>query len=220
MLKLPVYNLKGEKVADKDLSTEIFNVELNPIVLTQSINQKLANRRAVTSHTKTRGEVSGGGRKPFKQKGTGNARAGSNRSPLWIGGGITFGPRKNRNYKKRIPKKVQTAALKMVLSEKVKDQKIIVLENFKMNKISTKQVYDTFSKLPIEEGKILVILPKMEVNTELSLANIPYAKVIKADNLSVLDLSKYNYLVTTVEGLDKIKEILTTKPRLKEKVLK
>lgn len=208
MAKTAVYNLKGEKVSEKELIQTIFDVKSNEAVLTQSINQKLANRRNSIAHTKTRGEVSGGGRKPYKQKGTGNARAGSTRSPIWIGGGITFGPRNVRNFSKRIPNKINSSAIKMILTDKAKSKKLIILDNFNMPKISTKQVYEIFSKLPIEDGKILVVLDKMEVNTELSLANITYTKVTKVENLNILDLSKYDYLVTTLAGLDKIKEIL------------
>lgn len=207
MAQISIYNLEGKKVAEKDLGNT-FTVENNPKLFAQAVNYQLANRRRTIAHTKNRGEVSGGGRKPFKQKGTGNARAGSTRSPLWIGGGVTFGPRKIRNYQKRIPAKMLKQAIKMVLTQKIKNKKMIVLKQFEMPEISTKQVYNLFSKLPIEEGKILVILAKLNANTELSLANIPYAKVMKAENINIFDLTKYDYLVITDEALDKIKDIL------------
>lgn len=206
MGKIAVYNLEGKEVASKEIDS--FEVKENPVLFAQVVTTALANRRNPIANTKTRGEVSGGGRKPFKQKGTGNARAGSTRSPLWIGGGITFGPTNARNFKKRIPSKITKYALKMVLSEKIANKKFIIIENFNLPKISTKQVYDIFDKLPIEEGKILVILPELNANAELSLANISYAKVIKAENINVLDISKYDYIVTTLAALEKMMQNL------------
>lgn len=206
MSKIAVYNLVGEQVATEDLPG--FEVSENPVLFAQVANTLRANRRQVLANTKNRGEVSGGGRKPFKQKGTGNARAGSTRSPLWIGGGVTFGPTKSRNFKKRINARMNNLALKMVLSEKIKAKKLIILDKFDLPKISTKQVYEIFSCLPIEKGKILVILPELNANAELSLANIPYTKLIKTDNLNLLDLSKYDYLVTSTDGLEKIKKVV------------
>lgn len=201
-----VLNIAGEKVTTKNLNEEIWMKKFKEVTFSQALIRQAANKRRAIAHTKTRGEISGGGRKPFKQKGTGNARAGSTRSPLWIGGGVTFGPRNNRNWSKRIPQKLNSNAIKMVLSEKVRQEKFIVLDKFELSKISTKQVYDIFSKLPIKEGKILVILPELNVNTELSLANISYVKVIKVANINLFDISKFDYILTTVSGLEKIEE--------------
>lgn len=206
MSKIAVFNLEGKEVANKEVAS--FEVKENPVLFAQAVATALANRRNPIANTKTRGEVSGGGKKPFKQKGTGNARAGSTRSPLWIGGGITFGPTNARNFKKRIPSRITNYVLKMVLAEKIAAKKFILLENFNLPKISTKQVYNIFAKLPIQEGKILVILSELNVNAELSLANISYAKVIKAENINVLDISKYDYIVTTIAGLDKLMQSL------------
>lgn len=206
MIKLAIYNLKGEKLTDRNISEKVFGRKTDDLTVSQAINRYLANQRKITAHTKTRREVSGGGKKPFKQKGTGNARAGSTRSPLWIGGGITFGPRNVQNYKKKIPAKLNWVAIKMILSQKIYSKKLIVLDNFKLNKISTKQIYEIFAKLPIEEGKILIVLDKTEVYSELSLANIPYVKVIKINNINVYDLINYDFLVTTesvIELLEK-----------------
>ena len=213
MTKTKIYNLKGETSKNKTLNSSIFEVKENPILLSEVIVSQMANKRNAISNTKTRGEVSGGGKKPFKQKGTGNARAGSTRSPLWIGGGITFGPRKNRSYEKRINSKVKTSAIKMILSKKAQEKKLIVLESFELKEISTKKVREIFEKLPIEEGKILVVLPKMDANIELSMANIPYVKLSKTVNLNIFDLLKYNYLVTTVEGLNEIEKIFSGEAR-------
>lgn len=211
MIKTKIYNLQGESKKEQELAPEIFSIKMNDMLFSQALTAQLANRRNAIAHAKNRGEVSGGGKKPFKQKGTGNARAGSSRSPLWIGGGVTFGPRNVRNFSKRIPAKVKTAAIKMLLSQKVSDKKLIVLENFELKEISTKKVRQIFEKLPIEEGKILVVLPKLEATTELSMANIPYVKLSKTVNLNAFDLGKFDYLVTTLDGLKDIEKIFSEK---------
>lgn len=209
MDNIAIYNMAGEKKSEQP--NNIFIKKENPVLLSQVVQTQLANRRAAIAHTKNRGEVRGGGRKPFKQKGTGNARAGSNRSPLWIGGGLTFGPRHNRHYAKRLPQAMLQKALKMALSEKIQAKKLIILDEFKLAKISTRQVQAVLEKLPIDEGKILVILPALDVNLELSFANIPYAKVIKSENINILDLSGRDYILTTVVGWTKIQDILGVK---------
>jgi large subunit ribosomal protein L4 len=207
MIKTKIYNLKGESEADLNLDPTVFAVESKENLLTQNIRVLEANQRHSYAHTKTRGEVSGGGKKPFKQKGTGNARAGSTRSPLWSGGGVTFGPRNVRNYKLRLPKKMRSQGLKMVLSEKAKDKKLVVLKDLNLAKPSTKQIYGILEKLPIDEGKILLVLPKIDVNIELSVANVPYIKTVKVDSLNVLDILKNDYILMPVESIKKIEEI-------------
>jgi len=209
MSKIAVYNLEGKAVSELD--SVILVEKENPVLLSQVVVAGLANRRHAIAHTKNRGEVSGGGRKPFKQKGTGNARAGSTRSPLWIGGGQTFGPRSNRNFSKRLPQAMLQTALKMALSDKIKSKHLIIVDELKLDKISTKNIQGILEKLPIEEGKILVILPQLDVNVELSFANISYAKVIKSENLNILDLTKYDYILTTVTSWQKIVKILSNK---------
>ena len=208
MTNIKIYNLEGKVESQKKLIDEIFEVKENPKVITQVVNAQLANKRTPIAHSKTRAEVRGGGKKPYRQKGTGNARAGSSRSPIWIGGGITFGPRNNRNYHQRLSKKVRNTALKMIFSQKIKENKIIILKAIQLKNISTKTVEEILQKLPIEEGKILVILAKMNVNFELSLANLSYLKVIQADNINIIDLIKYDYLLTDVEAVEKIENIL------------
>lgn len=203
MSKLAVINLKGEKVAEENIPTE-FELKENPKLTVQAVNRQMANSRNSIAHTKTRGEVRGGGRKPWKQKGTGRARAGSSRSPIWIGGGVTFGPRNVRNFSKMMPQKMVRGAINIAISDIIKNKKLILVKNFEISKISTSQVFDIFSKLPIEEGKILVILEKINPNLELSLANIPYAKIIKAENINILDLLKFDYIVMTIEAFRKI----------------
>jgi len=206
-MKISVYNQEGKSTTDLTLNSAVFQVEAKPALITQAIKTQKANMRQSIAHTKTRGEVSGGGRKPWKQKGTGNARAGSSRSPLWIGGGITFGPRNVRNFDLRMPQKMRSLALKALLSEKVANKKLIVLEDLKLKNISTKSLVQLLQKLPIEAGKILVILSKPEMNFELSAANLAYLKVIKAENLNALDILSFDYLLTDTEAMKKIETI-------------
>lgn len=192
-----------------DLSSEIFEVKENPQLISQARLRLLANRRGPIASTKTRGEVRGGGRKPFRQKGTGRARAGSNRSPLWIGGGITFGPRKDRNFSQRINRKVIKKTLRMVFGEKIKNNKLIIVSDLNFPKIATSQIQDFLEKLPFEEGRILVILNQTNVNLELSVANLPYIKVKQINNLNILDLLACDYIVTDKEGIKSIEKLLT-----------
>ena len=213
MNKVAIYNLEGKKIADENLDAAIFSKEVNHKLIAQVALAQLANKRSVTSHTKTRGEVSGGGRKPFRQKGTGRARAGSSRSPLWIGGGVTFGPRKDRNYQKRLNKNMKSMAIKQVLAEKLKTKKLIVVDELKIDTISNKKMVAIFEKLPIEEGKLLIVLKKLNANVELSLSNIPYAKVIYAENINLLDLLKYDYLIIDKDGLNKIETFFSKKDK-------
>ena len=213
MSKIAVYNLEGKAVSDLD--SAILVEKENAVLFSQVVVAGLANRRHAIANTKNRGEVSGGGKKPFKQKGTGNARAGSTRSPLWIGGGLTFGPRKNRNFSKRLPQTMLQTALKMALTEKIKNKHLIIVDDLKLDKISTKNIQGILEKLPIDEGKILVILPKLDVNVELSFSNISYAKVIKTENLNILDLTKYDYILTDKNAWEKIVKILSHKAPVK-----
>jgi len=206
-MQTAIYKIDGTSQSKTNLNEAVFGVKANPQVLAQAVKVQLANHRNAIAHTKTRGEVSGGGRKPYKQKGTGNARAGSTRSPLWTGGGVTFGPRNVQNFSLRLPQKMRQAAIKMALSQKLAEKHLIILQDLDLPKISTKSVADILQKLPLEQGKILVILSKINVNFELSAANIPYMKLIKADNLNVVDLLNYEYILSTTDGLKRIEEI-------------
>lgn len=209
--------MKIKVISDKktekniDIASEIFAVTLNQNLLAQVVQTQMANRRRAIAHTKTRGEVSGGGRKPFKQKGTGNARAGSTRSPLWVGGGITFGPRNVRNFSKRLPQKMLQKAIFMAFSDKIKNNKFIVTENLELAKIGTKEVQSFLEKLPIKEGKILVILAKTNINFELSSANLPFLKVIQAQNINILDILKFDYILTDIAGIEALQKIFGRK---------
>ncbi len=205
-MKVKVISEKNKESKNIELSNEIFGYSINHKLLAQVIERNKANKRRIISHTKDKGEVSGGGRKPFRQKGTGRARAGSIRSPLWVGGGVTFGPRKDRNYNKRIPKKMAKAAVLMALSEKLKDKKLIVISQFNIKKIGANQIQEFLEKLPIEEGKILFVLKDTNVNLELSVANLPFVKVVQTSGVNLLDLINYDYLITDKEGIESIQE--------------
>lgn len=205
MPKVKVYNLEGKKEEEIDLPEEIFAVELKDNLVHQAVVAQLANSRQVLANTKNRGEVRGGGRKPWKQKGTGRARHGSIRSPLWKGGGVTFGPTTNRNYSKKINKKMKTKALFMVLSSKLKSGDLIVVKDLKLKKGSTKIMKDILNNLRIK-GKTIIALAKKNDNIIKSASNIPKVLTISSDSLNVVDLLKNRTLITDKRGIEKIQE--------------
>lgn len=206
-MELVTYNQEGEEIGKIKLSPKIFGIKAKPALIHFVVTALQSNLRQSLAHTKTRAEVRGGGRKPWRQKGTGRARAGSIRSPLWRGGGIIFGPRKERSYKKKINKKIKRLALKMILSEKAADKKIIVLNKLEISKPKTKEIKKIFEKLPNKKEKTIVALEKKQPQIILSLRNIPYCKTTLVNNLNLLDLLKYKYLLVTEEGLKQIEKI-------------
>jgi len=210
-MKLKVYTPAGETKETVTCSDKIFSLSLNPKLLSQVVKKELANWRQPIAHTKDRSEVQGGGRKPFRQKGTGSARAGSTRSPIWIGGGVVFGPRKTRNFQKRVPRRMSQQALRMALSLKAKANQLIVVTKFDFGQIKTKAVQSFFEKLPIKEGRILIFLAKTNVNLELSTANLAYVKTVHVSGLNLRDLLNYDYLVTDKEGLKALEKLLAGK---------
>lgn len=201
-MKVKVFASRGQKTTDLEIPG-MLDIKINHNLIAQAVQRNMSNRRRVIAFTKDRGEVSGGGAKPFRQKGTGRARAGSSRSPIWIGGGVTFGPRK-RNFSKVLPRKMLQKSILMALAEKLKNNRLIVVSEFKFPKVSTKQIQQFLEKLPFEEGKILIVLAKTCVNLELSVANLPYIKIILVQNLNLFDLLKYDYLLTDTKGLEAI----------------
>ncbi|MBN1325374.1 50S ribosomal protein L4 [Candidatus Falkowbacteria bacterium] len=205
MAKVKVYNLDGKEVEQLELDPKIFEIEANPALVHQVIEVQRANSRLKLAHTKTRGEVRGGGKKPWRQKGTGRARHGSIRSPLWIGGGITFGPRNEREYGKKINKKMRKKALFMTLSDKVKEKCFIVVDNLTLPEIKTKKFYAILEKLPMKGiSSTLVVLKAKDENINKSARNIKKVKTILADSLNVYDILKYNFLLIDKEGVQKI----------------
>ncbi len=209
-MKISTYNQQAEKQNSISLPKEIFEISLNSDLIHQVAVSQTANRRKVIAHTKDRGEVSGGGRKPWRQKGTGRARHGSRRSPIWKGGGVAFGPTKERNFKKIIPKKIRRKALFMVLSQKLKDNELIVLNELKIENPKTKEIAEVINRqLLIVKGKIgesvLIALPDVNKNVILSARNIPKTTVIFAKDLNVLDLLNHKYLIMPEQSIEIIK---------------
>jgi len=203
-MKVKVFNQKGDVVEDYELPKEIFGLEVNPDLIHQVVLSQQWNRRQNTAKTKGRGEVSGGGRKPWRQKGTGRARHGSIRSPLWKGGGVAFGPTTERNYKRVILKKMRREAVLQVLSAKAKENTVLLLDKVEIEKPKTKDIAKTLNKL--FSGSGLLVLSKMNRALILSVRNIPKVGSIQAKDLNVLDLLNYKYVVLLKDSIDVIKK--------------
>lgn len=194
-MKIPVYGHTGEQVREAELSDGIFGVPVNHALVRQIMISQAANRRQATAHTKDRSEVSGGGKKPWRQKGTGRARHGSNRSPLWAGGGVTFGPRTEKGYEQIVPKKMRRKALFMVLSEKLRRGALVLLEDMHMEKPDTKLLRRVLSRFPLTQKGATLILPDMQENMLLSARNIQRVKSMQASDINALDLLNSRALV-------------------------
>jgi len=205
-MKVKVYNQKKEEIEEIELLKEIFEIKLNTDLVHQVVLVQTANQRQGSAKAKTRAEVRGGGRKPWRQKGTGRARVGSIRSPIWRGGGVTFGPIGEKVFKKRIPKKMRRKALFMVLSVKVKENLLLVLDKLEIGKPKTKTMAEILNKLFLKKGSGLVVLPKINKSVILSIKNIPKVDTIQARDLNVLDLLSYKYLVMPKESIKIIKD--------------
>lgn len=204
MANVAVYNMDGKEVGTIDLKNEVFGVEVNEHVVHMAVVQYLANQRQGTQSTKTRAEVRGGGRKPWRQKGTGRARQGSTRSPQWTGGGVVFAP-KPRDYSLKLNKKVKRLALQSALTSKVNDNKIIVLDDLKLDAIKTKDMVKVLGNINAE--KALIVMDGSNTNVMLSARNIPDVKTASVNTINVYDLLKYNTLVVTKEAVAKIEEV-------------
>ncbi len=204
MPKVDLLNIEGKKVGDIELSDDIFAVEVNEDVMHEVVVNYLANQRQGTQSTKTRSEVRGGGKKPWKQKGTGRARQGSIRAPQWIKGGIALGP-KPRSYKYTLNKKVRRLALKSALSSKVLENKIIVLDSLNFDEIKTKNMVNVLSNLKVE--KALVVLADSNLNVQASARNIPNIKTALVNTMNTYDLLKYDTFVVTKDAVEKIEEV-------------
>ncbi len=225
MAQVDLLNVKGEKVGTLEISDFVFNIDPNYDVMWRYVDMQLSNRRAGTASTKTRGEVSGGGRKPWPQKHTGRARHGSIRSPIWRHGGIAHGP-KPRDWSKKLNKKMKKLALRSALSVKYRENKLLVLDDLKLERPKTKSLKEILQNLQLSDKKTLIVLPWKEegyMNVKLSGRNLPDVKVIIADNpnnskngekavridgLNVFDMLKYDYLVLTRDMVSKIEEVL------------
>ena len=205
MPKVDVYDIKGKKVSDVELAEAIFGIEPNEAIVHSVLVNYLANQRQGTQSTKTRAEVRGGGRKPWRQKGTGRARQGSIRAPQWVKGGIALGP-KPRSYKYTVNKKERRLAIKSLLSSKVLEKELTVVDKLELTEIKTKTMVKALADLKVE-GKTLIVLPENNKNVLMSARNIEGVKTITLNNINVFDLLKYNNLVLTLETVKKIEEV-------------
>ncbi len=206
MAKLDIYNLEGAVTGQVELSDAIFAIEPNEAVLHQVIKGQLANLRQGTSKTKTRSEVRGGGRRPYRQKGTGRARQGSIRSAQWVGGGVIFGP-VPRDYRQQLPKKLRRLALKSALSFKLSEANLVVVENFDLKEVKTKFFVQALKNLKLNDTTALLVSSEANNNLELSARNIKGVKTSRVESLSALNIVKFEKFVVTRAALEKIQEV-------------
>ena len=204
MAKVAVYNMEGKEVGSIELSDSIFGVEINEHLVHMAVLQQLANKRQGTQKAKTRSEVRGGGRNPWRQKGTGHARQGSTRSPQWTGGGVVFAP-VPRDYSFKLNKKEKRAALKSALTSRVAENKFVVVDELKLDEIKTKKFVEVLKNLQVE--KALVVLNEMDKNVIASAANIPTVKTSQINELNVFDVLKYDTVVVTKAAVATIEEV-------------
>lgn len=209
MNKIPVYNLEGKELEKTELKGKPFSVEFNAALVHQVMVSLQNNQRVYTAHAKTRGEVSGGGKKPWKQKGTGRARAGSTRSPLWVGGGVTFGPRNNRNYTTKINRKVGKLVLAMTFAKKSEDNEIKSVENWKIEKPKTKLLNGIIEKLGISNQTVLLITAGKNEELNRAGSNLPKVDIKSIAGMNMLDLLSHKFVVIEKEALKKLEERLT-----------
>ena len=204
MANVSVYNMEGKEVGTIELNDAVFGVEINEHLVHLAVVQQLANSRQGTQKAKTRSEVSGGGRKPWRQKGTGHARQGSTRAPQWTGGGVVFAP-VPRDYSFKMNKKEKRLALKSALTSKVADNKLIVLDELKMDGIKTKNFKAVLDALKVD--KALVVLNENDANVIMSARNIPDVKTTQTNTINVFDVLKYNTLIVTKDAVATIEEV-------------
>lgn len=205
MPTVTVCNSRNEQIGEIELKDEIFNVPIKSHLLHEVVNMQLAKRRAGAASTKGRSEVRGGGRKPWRQKGTGRARAGTRSSPLWRGGGVTFGP-KPRDFTPKVGKKIRKQALKMALTSKCKENQMVVLDGFGLNEIKTKDFVEVLQVF--EMGSVLVVIPERDDIVEKSARNVPHTKVLRSEGLNVYDILKYQHLMLMQDAVPKIEAAL------------
>ena len=203
-MEYPLYNQEGQNVGTVELPEKMFGLKMNQDLLYQVVNSQMSNQRQVIAHAKGRGEVRGGGKKPWRQKGTGRSRHGSIRSPIWKGGGATFGPTKERNFKKKINKKMIKSALFVALSSKVKDHQLIVVEGMKLQNPKTKEMVGVFKKFVTMLGKnpnALLILPEANENVKRAVRNLSYLSAIEAKDLNPLEVLAHKQLLFVKDSI-------------------
>ena len=204
MATVSVYNMEGKEVGTMELNDAVFGVEVNEHLVHMAVVAQLANKRQGTQKAKTRSEVSGGGKKPWRQKGTGHARQGSTRAPQWTGGGVVFAPTP-RDYTIRLNKKEKRLALKSALTSRVLENKLIVVDELKFDEIKTKNFQNTMKNLKVE--KALVVLNENDANVVLSARNIPAVKTALTNTINVFDMLKYNTVIVTKDAVATIEEV-------------
>jgi len=218
-LRCRVYNQEGKEVGQTQLPAEIFGLKINNDLVHQAVVAQMANSRQILAHTKDRSEVKGGGKKPWRQKGTGRARHGSIRSPIWRGGGVTFGPTKNRNFAKKINKKMKRKALLTALSGKAKDKEIIVLDELKITEPKTKlmaRVFDNLAKIKkdVKKGAMVLMVEKNE-NVTKAARNIPKLETIGLGSLNIVDVLRYKYLILIKDSIDILSRVKSQVSKVK-----
>lgn len=208
-MNIKVYNQKAKETGTLEVPDAVFGLKWNADLVHQVVTSQMANKRAGTAHTKNRGEVSGGGKKPWQQKGTGRARHGSNRSPIWVGGGITHGPRSDKNYTKKINKKMAKKALFTVLSAKARDNELIVIDDLTLSEVKTKNAsaliknfanQEAFQKITKGKG-VLVALPESLRPAKRAFRNLPYAGIEEARNVHALEAMRYKFIMIPKDAL-------------------
>jgi len=219
MIKLPVYNLEGKETEKVELKDKSFSVDFNSALVHQVVVSLQNNKRVYTAQTKTRGEVKGGGKKPWKQKGTGRARAGSIRSPLWVGGGITFGPRNNRNYSTKINKKAGRLAFAMVLAKKSAENEVKLVENWKIEKPKTKLLSSMLDKLGISGQSLLLVTAESNSDSKRAARNLPKVNVQTAASVSTLDLLSSKIVLIEKEAIKTLGDRISRQSEKKSKIL-
>ncbi len=207
MPKVSIFDREGGQVGDLDLMEGVFAAEIKPGLMHDAVVAQLRGKRQGTSSTKTRNEVKGGGRKPWRQKGTGRARHGSIRSPIWVGGGITFGP-KPKEYRNRLPKKVKKQALRSAFSAKVAEEKFLVLDQLSLEAPRTKNVISLLQNLKLEGEKVLLLIADRDENIYKSARNIPGVKTMVASAINIFDLLNHEYIVATKDAVSLVEEVL------------
>ncbi len=204
MANVKVYNIEGKEVGSLELNDAVFGVEINDHLVHMAVVQQLANKRQGTQSAKTRAEVSGGGRKPWRQKGTGHARQGSTRSPQWKGGGVVFAP-KPRDYSFKMNKKEKALAIKSALTSRVNEAKFLVLDDLSFDEIKTKKMKAVLDNLKVE--KALVVIDKKNDNVQLSARNLPKIRTVLSNSINVYDILKYDTMVLTKGAVAQIEEV-------------
>jgi large subunit ribosomal protein L4 len=203
-IKVKLYNFQGKEIGEENLDQVFFGRKIVPAVISQAVIAQAANSRQILAHTKGRAEVRGGGRKPWKQKGTGRARHGSTRSPLWVGGGVTFGPTADRNFSLRINKKTKTKALQMVFSDKVANDRFILVDKYDDGAAKTKTLAKSLTSLPIKKQSVLIVTENAQDKIVLSAKNLKKINTIYYGSLNIRDLLKHEYLLVSQNLLAKI----------------